>query len=72
MTAYAGWCLASGWPIFTALHMPTLSPVFTWAAALLTVAIGATVFDNLACWVATRPRDIADDRPAKAPLALAE
>lgn len=70
MTVYAAWCLACGWPIFTALHMPGLSPALGWAAALLTVAIGATVFDSLARWVAARPVDAAE--PARARPAPAD
>jgi hypothetical protein len=55
MTVYGGWCLASGWPIFTALHVRDLPEVLEWAAAALTIVIGASAFDALARWVSPAP-----------------
>jgi hypothetical protein len=52
MTGYAGYSLAAGWPIFTALHAPHLAPPFVWAAAALTIALSALMLDRIALFVA--------------------
>jgi hypothetical protein len=67
--AYATCALAGGWPIFTALHMPHLPRVWEWAAALLTIAIGFTLIDQLARWVQSRAVPVVAT-PASAPTSL--
>jgi hypothetical protein len=51
VTAYTGYCMVCGWPIFTALHTPSLPQALVWGAALMTVGIGATAFDGMARWI---------------------
>ncbi len=73
MMMFAGFSLATGWPIFTALHMRTLPAWLEWGAALLTVAIGATAIHELAGWAqqqAPGPAPEPLDEPEPVPAAV--
>lgn len=79
MTSYAAFSLAAGWPIFSALHSPHLAQVFVWGAAVLSIALSATILDRIAIYVnpgrtAARPERAPRDQrhePAARTLARA-
>jgi hypothetical protein len=50
MTLYGAFSLASAWPVFSAAHVRDAPGVLDWGAALLTIAIGVTIIDELASW----------------------
>jgi hypothetical protein len=70
MTAYGAFALASGWPVFSAAHAPHLPGVVDWAAALLTIGIGASIIHELAGW-AERTGPVRTAEPARAEAAEA-